>query len=159
MNPSPTSSSTDVFEALHELMHAFRNHMMAASQLETSELTFGEVRILMRLGRRSGLTQKDLVEHSRVDKAQMARMLTQLESQGWLLRTPSAQDRRVRCLQLSAQGQALFDRLKHRHERLASELLADMPSEAQAQLLALLSQARRSAKTATPAKPAPPVAG
>ena len=100
--------SLDVFEELHELMHLFRDRMMAASQT-VSDLTFNEMRVLMRTGRHPGLTQKDLVAHSHTDKAQMARTLSQLQDKGWLARTASEQDKRVRCLQLSAKGQALFE--------------------------------------------------
>ena len=96
--------------------------------------------------RHPGLTQKELVEHSHTDKAQMARTLAQLQDKGWLERSASASDKRVRCLQLSAQGQALYARLRRLREALAAELLQDCPPPLQAQLLALLEQARGSAR-------------
>ena len=137
--------SLDVFEELHELMHLYRDRMMADSQA-VSDLTFNEMRLLIRTGRDPGLTQKDLVAHSHIDKAQMARTLSQLQDKGWLERTASEQDKRVRCLQLSDKGQALFKALKRQREATAKEMLRDMPREAQAQLLALLAQARASAR-------------
>ena len=137
----------DVFEELHELMHLYRGRMVAASQT-VSDLTFNEMRVLMRTGKHPGLTQKDLVAHSHTDKAQMARTLSQLQDKGWLERTASAQDKRVRCLQLSAKGQALFKTLKKQREAVAQAALHAMPPEAQAQLLKLLVQARSSVQAA-----------
>lgn len=144
--------SLDVFEELHELMHLFRDRMMAASQT-VSDLTFNEMRVLMRTGRHPGLTQKDLVAHSHTDKAQMARTLSQLQDKGWLARTASEQDKRVRCLQLSAKGQALFKALEQQREAVAQALLRDMPPEAQQQLLALLAQARASVQASSADEP------
>ena len=144
--------SLDVFEELHELMHLFRDRMMAASQT-VSDLTFNEMRVLMRTGRHPGLTQKDLVAHSHTDKAQMARTLSQLQDKGWLERTASEQDKRVRCLQLSAKGQALFKALEQQREAVAQALLRDMPPEAQQQLLALLAQARASVQASSADEP------
>ena len=144
--------SLDVFEELHELMHLFRDRMMAASQT-VSDLTFNEMRVLMRTGRHPGLTQKDLVAHSHTDKAQMARTLSQLQEKGWLARTASEQDKRVRCLQLSAKGQALFKALEQQREAVAQAMLCDMPPEAQQQLLALLAQARASVQASSADEP------
>jgi DNA-binding MarR family transcriptional regulator len=139
------SLSSEVFEALHELLHLFRHRLMAASQAASPDLTFGELRILMKAGRHPGLTQKALVAHSHADKAQIARTLAQLQDKGWLLRSASERDRRMRCLYLSEQGQALFDQLQAQREQIAGELLRDVPEPLQAQLLQLLNQARRSA--------------
>ncbi|ARU04462.1 MarR family transcriptional regulator [Comamonas serinivorans] len=143
-----SSLSADVFEVLHDLLHLFRNRLMAASQAATPDLTFNEVRILMQTGRHPGLTQKDLVARSHTDKAQMARTLSQLQDKGWLLRTPSADDKRLRCLHLSERGQALFAELQAQREQIAGELLNHFPQPLQQQLLQLLSQARSSAREA-----------
>lgn len=51
----------------------------------------------------------------------MARTLAQLQDKGWLERSASEADKRVRCLQLSARGQQLFDQLRHRREQIATE--------------------------------------
>lgn len=77
----------------------------------------------------------------------MARLITQLQDRGWLTRSESAEDRRVRCLRLSGQGQHLFDRLSARRAALAAELLRDCPPAMQQQLLELLTLARDSART------------
>ena len=141
-----SSLAADVFEVLHDLMHQFRARLLQSLERIQPGLTFNEFRILMHAGRHPGITQKELVEHSHTDKAQMARMLTQLQDKGWLERSASEADKRVRCLQLSAQGQQLFAQLKNQREQIAAELLGDFPANQQKQLRELLTLALNSAR-------------
>lgn len=136
-----SSVTTDVFELLHDLMHLFRARLLQSLQELDAELTFNEFRILMHTGRHPGITQKELVEHSHTDKAQMARTLSQLQDKGLLERSASEADKRVRCLQLSAQGLALFEQLRQQRERIAKDLLSAFPAAEQQQLRALLQYA------------------
>lgn len=131
----------DIFDALHALLRRFRARAQHSLLADRPELSFGEMRLLMLAGQSPGCTQKEMVEYSSTDKAQTARTLAQLESKGWLVRSESQRDRRVRCLHLSAAGQALFAQLAERHAALAAELLAGCPAAQQQQLLALLRQA------------------
>lgn len=143
-----SSVTTDVFELLHDLMHLFRARLLQSLQELDAELTFNEFRILMHTGRHPGITQKELVEHSHTDKAQMARTLSQLQDKGLLERSASEADKRVRCLQLSAQGLALFEQLRQQRERIAKDLLSAFPAAEQQQLRALLQYALDSAQGA-----------
>ena len=142
-----SSVSVELFEALHELLHLFRSRMRQSMESVHSGLTFNEVRILMHTGRRPGITQKDLVEHSHTDKAQMARMLAQLQDKGWLERSASEADQRVRCLQLSPAGEQLFVQLKARREEVATQLLQGFPISQKDELLQLLKQALANTRT------------
>ena len=141
-----SSLAADVFEVLHDLLHLFRARLLQSLERIQPGLTFNEFRILMHAGRHPGITQKELVEHSHTDKAQMARMLTQLQDKGWLERSASEADKRVRCLQLSAQGLQLFSQLKNQREQIAAELLGDFPANQQKQLRELLTLALNSAR-------------
>ena len=145
-----SSIAAEVFEVLHDLLHLFRARLLESLEAVQPGLTFNEFRILMHTGRHPGITQKELVEHSHTDKAQMARTLAQLQDKGWLERSASEADKRVRCLQLSARGQQLFDQLRHRREQIATELLSDFPAAQQALLHDLLLQARDSAQATRP---------
>ncbi|WP_427771259.1 MarR family winged helix-turn-helix transcriptional regulator [Comamonas thiooxydans] len=145
-----SSIAADVFEVLHDLLHLFRARLLESLEAVQPGLTFNEFRILMHTGRHPGITQKELVEHSHTDKAQMARTLAQLQDKGWLERSASEADKRVRCLQLSARGQQLFDQLRHRREQIATELLSDFPEAKQGLLHGLLLQARDSAQATRP---------
>ena len=143
-----SSIAADVFEVLHDLLHQFRARLLQSLERIQPGLTFNEFRILMHAGRHPGITQKELVEHSHTDKAQMARTLAQLQDKGWLDRSASEADKRVRCLQLSTQGLQLFALLKNQREQIAAELLRDFPIDQQAQLRELLKLALSSAQSA-----------
>ena len=145
-----SSIAAEVFEVLHDLLHLFRARLLESLEAVQPGLTFNEFRILMHTGRHPGITQKELVEHSHTDKAQMARTLAQLQDKGWLERSASEADKRVRCLQLSARGQQLFDQLRHRREQIATELLSDFPEAQQGLLHELLLQAKDSAQATRP---------
>ena len=138
----PRSSTPDVFEAMHDLLHAYRAHMVRAMASVHPELTMNEVRALMFIGRHPGATQKELVRHSGHDKAQIARLLSLLEEKGWLQRAPSAEDKRSRCLSLSAEGQALVDALRASRQKLTRELLQGCDAATLEQLMALLARVR-----------------
>lgn len=141
-----SSIAADVFEVLHDLLHLFRARLLRSLEDIQPGLTFNEFRILMHTGRHPGITQKELVEHSHTDKAQMARTLSQLQDKGWLDRSASEADKRVRCLQLSAQGRQLFTQLGSLREQIATELLRDFPADQQTQLRELLKLALHSAR-------------
>ena len=145
-----SSIAADVFEVLHDLLHLFRARLLESLEAVQPGLTFNEFRILMHTGRHPGITQKELVEHSHTDKAQMARTLAQLQDKGWLERSASEADKRVRCLQLSARGKQLFDQLRHRREQIATELLSGTPAAQQALLHELLRQALDGAQATRP---------
>lgn len=136
------SLSVALFTALHEVQHLFRAHMRQALDETHPELTLNAVRVLMHIGAQPGLTQRELVEHSHADKAQIARLLAQLQQHGWLTRRPDPEDARLRRLHLSARGTRLFVQLQAVQGRIASTLLRRIPAAQQRQLLALLQQVR-----------------
>lgn len=137
-----THAPADVFEAMHDLLHVYRAHMVRTMAAIHPELTLNEVRALMFVGRHPGATQRELVAHSGADKAQVARMVGMLQDKGWLESVPNAEDKRSRCLRLSAEGVALQQALRDARRTVAASLLKGCDKAAQAQLLALLAQVR-----------------
>lgn len=142
----PSSLSADVLDALHELVHLLRARMRRAAEASHPQLSFNDMRILIHVGRRPGMAQRDLVEHSHVDKAQMARALNQLQERGWLTRRPDASDRRVRCLYLSEAGQQIYAQLRALREQQAEHVLKGCVDSQRAQLLGLLQQLKAQAR-------------
>ena len=139
----PTSSATAIFEQLHALATRFRNRLRESTATIDPTLTFNGMRVLMRTGRQPGVTQKELVEHSGIDKAQMARIIDQLEDNGWLERRCCEQDRRIRRLNLTRQGRTLHGRLQALQAQVAAEVLQGCKPVVQRQLLSLLELANR----------------
>ena len=129
--PSPI----EIFDSLQDLLHEFRTQTRSHVERLHPELTLNEMRVLMYTGRNAGLTQTEMIERSHTDKAQMARILASLEQQGLLERTASETDKRVRCLFLSEQGNALFKQLRDWQNQVGATLLKDLPEQMQRQML------------------------
>lgn len=129
---------TAVLDALHDLTMAYRQHMRAALHAQALALTPNELKVLLFVGQRPLCTHKDVVAHTGADKAQVARTLLHMEAQGWLQRVPHPQDRRSRCLELSARGSAAFEALRAHRRQLGGHMLQDASTDQQRQLLALL---------------------
>ena len=56
-------AASDVFEAMHDLLHMYKAHMVRTMASIHPELTLNEVRALMFVGRHPGASQKELVAH------------------------------------------------------------------------------------------------
>lgn len=147
-----------VLDALHDLTHAYRHRMRAALQQLQLNLTPNELRVLLFVGHHPQCTHKDLVTHTGTDKAQVARMLQQMEDAEWLSRIPHPQDKRSRCLVLSARGLAAFQALRQRRHAVGQQMLAHSSAAEQRQLLTLLrdmcQQLEEGSAVVTPPAPA-----
>ncbi len=129
----------DLLDALHDLTHAYRSRMRAAALQWGCTLNPGALRMLLYVGRRPLCKHKDLVGHTHADKALVARTLSELEEGGWIARLPHAQDKRSRALQLTAQGQTLFDALLEQRAAVGRQMLRGCSA---AELKRLLAQLR-----------------
>lgn len=135
---SSPSAPHDVADALHALTHAWRAQMRQAGQQIAPGLTGQELRWLVAVGYRPGLTPTALAEPMGVDKAQLSRTLDRLEAQGWLERRPHPGDKRSRSLHLSATGQALYTQLRAVREQVSTRMLQGCTPHEVAQLTTLL---------------------
>lgn len=138
------SLQEDVLEQLQALMFGLKVRFHASLREDTSDpahaLAPMEARLLQQLARHPEATQADLVARSRRDKAQVTRLIQQLEARGLLLREPDAQDRRKLRLQLTAAGQALQQGLQARRKRLAARLVNQFDATELQQLGTLLAR-------------------
>lgn len=144
------STSLKVFETLHQLLHLFRREMRQKLEQSNSELTFGELRILSLIGRYPQCTPSTLVEHSRTDKAQIARTISGLHKLGLIKRRQSETDRRMHLLSLSAQGNKIYQALNNDRAQIAARLLQHCDERQLAELLNLLQTACISAEDSIP---------
>ncbi len=138
MNTSALPSA--VLDAMHNLTLAYRRQMRAALHAQALPLTANELKVLLYVGHHPLCTHKDLVAHTGTDKAQLARLLQQMDTHGWLERVPHPQDKRSRCLRLSAQGAEAFTGLRNHRSSLGAQMLAGWSMSEQQQLLDLLRQ-------------------
>lgn len=142
MSSSPRSDDDDVLDHLQALMFQCKLHLRAALQDDTAGLAPMEARALAFFARHPGATQRDLVQHSGRDKAQITRLIKVLLDRGFLSSEADPEDRRCQRLQPTETGRAMQRALQKQRKRLAAEVVADLSAQEQAQLKALLQRMR-----------------
>ena len=138
VNQNSSESGTDVFEAIHAIMHLYRSQQLRASQAGDAPLTHMENKVLGYFGRNPGATQRDLAAHSGRDKAQLARLIGGLRDKGLLDAVAAPADRRSTHLTLSPAGRAAHAELRLHGAALSGVALTGLDASERAQLLALL---------------------
>lgn len=134
------SANEDLIDQLHAVMHAFRSEMKRAVLESGHSLNGMEVRALLWIARHPGSSARELALHSGRDKAQLARVIQQLEHAGLVSREAHASDRRLQCLNLTAPGAALMESLQRERQLVSARMLGKLSAVEQKQLAALLAR-------------------
>lgn len=109
-------------ESLGVLLGLVRAEIVRAMEAEIAakglELKFTQFLILKRLARLGPMTATELARSVELDGGAMTRQLDQLERRGYLRRCPHAQDRRALRIELTAEGDALWQQLTDCNDRV-----------------------------------------
>lgn len=132
------TDNDQVLDALHALMHRYKRHMHQALREQDGGIGPMEARALAFFSRHPGSSASELVAHSGRDKAQIARLLQQLQDRGLLARQADPADGRRQQLALTDAGRAAQRLMARQRQRFASQMTAGLDAAEQAQLLALL---------------------
>ncbi|WP_288378918.1 MarR family winged helix-turn-helix transcriptional regulator [uncultured Massilia sp.] len=128
---------------MHAIMHLYRARQYRALRAEAGaagEISHMETKALGYFARHPGATQRDLVQHSGRDKAQVTRLVQGLRDRGLLDARQDEQDRRSTRLYLSPLGETVFVDM-HRHgQQLAGQALAGLSEAERGQLAGLLAR-------------------
>jgi DNA-binding MarR family transcriptional regulator len=148
VNHSSPMPDGELFEAIHEIMHLFRAQQYRSLRATPHELTHMENRALGHVARHPGASQRELVQRSGRDKAQVTRLVQGLRDKGLLEARADEADRRSARLYLTALGQAVHAEL-HRHgQALAAQALAGLDEGERRQLGALLGRVQEELRAA-----------
>jgi DNA-binding MarR family transcriptional regulator len=147
--PAAESSPADVLELVHVVMHLYRSQQFrgqrgvaaAAADAEPG-VSHMESKVLGFFARHPGATQRDLVEHARRDKGQLARLIGGLKERGLLEASADPDDRRSIRLHLTETGQAANQALRRQGRRLATAAVKGLSEAERAQLVQLLGRVR-----------------
>ncbi len=74
------------------------------------------------------------------DRSTIGSVLDRLQAKGWVLRTPSPTDRRVKLLRITLEGERLLRQVEPAVRRVQQRLLEPLPAADRATLLRLLGQ-------------------
>jgi len=132
-NPSAHETSSAalwvVLARAYRSMAAFVERSVAALDIGLSDFMIMEA-----LLHKGPLTMSELCEAALITNASMTAAIDRLEERAFVERAADKQDRRVRRVQLTAQGTALIRRLYARHERDLEEVMAGISAAERTEL-------------------------
>jgi len=94
-----------------------------------------------------GLRMGELSRRMMVTGGNVTGITDQLEREGLVLRVPDPHDRRAWAVRLTPAGRSAFAEMAAVHERWIDEMLADIPAEDKASLIALLASMKQRLNT------------
>jgi len=130
----------DLLDQLQQLTAELRSQFFQQLGPELPGLTAMHGRLLLMIAKATGITAQQLSELLRRDKAQITRLLNDLQQAALVLRQIDPNDGRRQLLLLSEQGQQLAAQLKTKKREIASKMLADFTAQQQTQMTELLAQ-------------------
>lgn len=124
---------------LRELLRTHQTFLSyAATHVQTLELTLPQFDIIITLGNTTGMTFKKLGEETLITKGTLTGVISRLEDKGLVQRVASATDGRSQIVQLTAEGEALYERTFPEHLVFLSRIFSDYSPEEVAELEAAL---------------------
>lgn len=120
---------------------------IAARYAKAFELSIPEWRIIAVLGRRPGLTAKEIAEATEMDKVAVSRAVAKLVESKRVAARADRDDARRQILSLTAQGESVHARIAPIAMENEQRLLASLDTRERAQLDALLDRLLTAAKT------------
>lgn len=136
----------DITNLLSEISRLFRTEMRAASAVEEKEPTPFQNEVIAMVGRNSGIGILALAELAGRDKAQITRIIAELEALGLVVRERAASDRRLWQLMLTNAGETLFRQVHARRSALSAKMLSALAPHERDQLQAMLTKMRDALK-------------
>ena len=101
---------------------------------------------LFHIYKKPGISQEDLCEHILVNKSNVARQLSVLEQEGWIIRKPSSHDKRVYEVYLTEKAEKIMPDILALMKNWNQMILEDLTQEEQLFLLNLLPKITQKAK-------------
>ncbi|HYW02422.1 MAG TPA: MarR family transcriptional regulator [Gammaproteobacteria bacterium] len=114
-------------ELVRELVGAYQSfERHAALHIRREGLSPAEFDVLSTLGNTEGMTFKELGRRTLIYKTTLTGVIDRLERQGLVRRRPSTRDRRSMIAELTAEGDALFQRIFPEHIAWLAERLESL---------------------------------
>lgn len=114
-------------------------------------LSQGKWRTLMHLSREGDkLTQKAIAERMGIEEPTLAGLLNRLETDGWITREESPNDRRCKIVHLQRRSQAVLEKIFSAAHELRDELLEDITKRDLETCMRVLAHIREKAEADAP---------
>jgi len=117
--------------------------MKLDERLKPMGLSQARWRTLLHLARSpEPLTQTQIAERLGIEQPTLVTFLHHLEREGWVIRKPSAHDRRCKTVHLQRRAQRLIERINTTALKLRRELIKDIPARELEICMRVLEQVR-----------------
>lgn len=132
------ANELEAFDQFLMTLTRFKNKIYTEHQKECNyKLNSTKIQIIYMLSRER-LMAVDIAKRLRLTSGATTIVLNQLESDGYITRTRSKEDRRVVWLTLTDEGQSVAEALKENHRRFNKEILGLLSQEERAQFLHII---------------------
>ncbi|KJY70115.1 MarR family transcriptional regulator [Vibrio coralliilyticus] len=111
--------------------------------LLASSFPLVQVRILFELANNDDLAASDLMESLSVDRGYLSRMVSSLDKQGLITKTPDAKNKKRIVLSLSPEGQKVFAELNNASASEVQALISSLSKNECTELISALKKVRR----------------
>ncbi|MBP3610778.1 MAG: MarR family transcriptional regulator [Lachnospiraceae bacterium] len=98
----------------------------------------GQCFLIVEIGRKPGVSVKELAEILHIDKSGVSRSVEELVQKGFVERKPAIEDRRFVRLHLLPKGQERFEKIEHDMYLKFKEVFEQIPVEKQEQVIEAL---------------------
>ena len=119
-----------------------RVYLLLSQRIDDALKPYGIARsqwqVLSRVSRAGTLAQKDLQHAMCVESATLTGIVDVQAARGWLVRTESADDKRVRVLSLTAEGLARLQAVPDPYKLVETRMLHGVPDDERTQVQATL---------------------
>lgn len=135
--PPYTGSSTgsSITDRIRAFNRYYTNRVGLLGRTVTADLGLTEARILYEIGADPEPTARQIARRFGFDEGYCSRVLKQLETRGFIQRTPAPQDARVNLLRLTAHGREVQAELIRAAAQAIDGMIADLPPVSVAQLV------------------------
>lgn len=101
-------------------------------------VTDGQCFLIVEIGRKPGISVKELADILHVDKSGVSRSVEELVQKGFVERKPSKEDRRFVTLRLLPRGQERFEKIEHDMYLKFQAIFKNIPVDKQEQVIEAL---------------------
>ncbi|MCO7261043.1 MarR family winged helix-turn-helix transcriptional regulator [Dickeya zeae] len=129
---------TQTFELLGEVIHGVKQRLQESDALTQTGLAPFQARTLGLIARHPGQSQHFLAQYMGRDKAQIARLLKELETLGLITREPSPTDRRAQVVSLTKKGEDTHRLFAQARTELLQRAFVDVTAEERRQFARVL---------------------
>lgn len=144
MSESPYSQTPEPYMRTFRALIEAYNQVSAVSNrhIESLGLTPAQFDVLATLGDTPGMTCKQLGAGTLITKGTLTGVLDRLEAKGLISRTRGEQDTRQTFIDLTPEGERVFQETFQPHIDFLGTFFAGVPAEHQARLIELLGEVR-----------------